>query len=88
MSINVRNREADRLLDEIRRETGKGTSRVIVDLLRQEHARLAQEKEERIARRLAATREIQELWASQPEEYKDYRDHAEIIGYDDKGNPI
>ena len=40
MSINIKNKEAERLLAEIKQKTGKGTSQIVLELLRDERAKL------------------------------------------------
>jgi antitoxin VapB len=89
MSINIKNREADRLLVELKRATGKGASELILELLRAEHARIADagpaREEERVRRALEATREMQRLWRESP--VIDSRTPDEILGYDENGLP-
>ena len=90
MSINIKNKEADRLLAELKSATGKGASEVVLDLLRKEHARIADEGPRRpdkaeVERILAATREMQRLWRESP--VIDPRSPDEILGYDENGLP-
>ncbi|HEX4158619.1 MAG TPA: type II toxin-antitoxin system VapB family antitoxin [Rhizomicrobium sp.] len=89
MSINIKNKEADRLLSELKRATGKGASELILDLLRAERARLATAvpaaEEERVRRALEATREMQRLWRESP--VIDPRSPDEILGYGENGLP-
>jgi antitoxin VapB len=90
MSINIKNREADRLLAELKRTTGKGASELVLNLLRKEHARIARESRPRpdkaeVERILAATREMQRLWRESP--VIDPRTPDEILGYDENGLP-
>jgi antitoxin VapB len=89
MSINIKNREADRLLAELKIATGKGASELILELLRAEQARLAAPtpaaEEERIKQALEATREMQRLWRESP--VIDPRTPDEILGYDENGLP-
>ncbi|HEY3639110.1 MAG TPA: type II toxin-antitoxin system VapB family antitoxin [Rhizomicrobium sp.] len=91
MSINIKNKEADRLLAELKRATGKGASELIVDLLRKEHVRVAQEKQTPAEKKaelehiLAVTREMQRLWRESP--VIDPRSPDEILGYDENGLP-
>jgi len=91
MSINIKNKEADRLVTEIKKLTGKGASEVVLELLRAERARLeagehAEEKEERVRRALEATREMQRLWQESP--VVDPRPIDEILAYDENGLPV
>jgi len=90
MSINIKNKEADRLLAELKESTGKGTSELVLELLRQEHARIAAEHrprpdQEELEQILAATREMQRLWRESP--VIDPRSPDEILGYDENGLP-
>jgi antitoxin VapB len=89
MSINIKNREADRLLAELKHATGKGASELILELLRAERARLVAAKpaaeDERVRRALEATREMQRLWRESP--VIDPRSPDEILGYDENGLP-
>lgn len=90
MSINIKNQEADRLLAELKKTTGKGASELVLDLLRKEHARMAREErpqpdQAEIERILAATREMQRLWRESP--VVDPRTPDEILGYDENGLP-
>jgi antitoxin VapB len=90
MSINIKNKEADRLLAELKSATGKGASELILELLRAEHARVARTERPRpdeaeVERILAATREMQRLWRESP--VIDSRSPDEILGYDENGLP-
>ena len=90
MSINIKNKEADRLLAELRSSTGKGASELVLDLLRRESARIAAEQRSgtdqiEVERILAATREMQRLWRESP--VIDPRSPEEILGYDENGLP-
>jgi len=90
MSINIKNKEADRLLAELKRVTGKGASELVLELLRKEHERIAREQKRRpdeaeVERILAATREMQRLWRESP--VIDPRSPDEILGYDENGLP-
>ena len=91
MSINIKNQEADRLVREIKEATGRGASEIILELLRAERARIAQnrkslDEDERVRRALDATREIQRLWRESP--VIDSRCPDEIVAYDENGLPI
>jgi len=77
MSINIKNKEAEHLLAVLRGATGKGTSQLILELLRAEHARLTRQEQDaahardnaeddRVRRALEATRELQTLWRESP----------------------
>lgn len=55
MSVNIKNREVEALLGEIKRATGKGTSGIVLDLLRKEAVRLRRRRGvERLRRRIDA----------------------------------
>jgi antitoxin VapB len=90
LSINVKNKEADRLVAELKGLTGKGASELVLELLRAERARIATEKPRRpdkaeVERILAVTREMQRLWRESP--VIDPRSPDEILGYDENGLP-
>jgi hypothetical protein len=50
VSINIKNKEAERLLAEIKQKTGRGTTDLLLDLLRRERARLDEDLERRVSR--------------------------------------
>jgi hypothetical protein len=85
MSINIKNKEAERLLGEIKARTGKGTSAVVLDLLRREHERLQTDEERKLAKALADDRELRERWNARP--LVDPRPIEEILAYDENGLP-
>lgn len=60
MSINIKNKEAERLLAEIKQATGKGTSALVLDLLRAEKERLERKHAQTREEKWAIIREIQE----------------------------
>ena len=84
MSINIKNREAARLLDELKAATGKGTSQLVLDLLRQEAQRTRNlgDREKRRHAVLAIAARYRRRMKGQP------RPHEEIIGYDENGLPL
>jgi hypothetical protein len=86
MSINIKNKEAERLLAEIKRKTGKGTSEVVLDLLRAEHARLTEDQQRRVAEALEWTRQWQAKIAA--ETRPDAPAIDEILQWDENGLPI
>ena len=90
MSINIKNKEADRLLAELKKATGRGASEIVLDLLRAERARVdsaaAGPKKDELERILAATHEIQRLWRESP--VIDPRSPDEIVAYDENGLPV
>jgi antitoxin VapB len=86
VSINIKNKEAERLLAEIKARTGKGTSAVVLDLLRREHTRLTRAQEGEVARALQEMREFQQRWRSLP--VIDPRPPEELVEYDENGLPV
>lgn len=85
MSINVKNAEAEALILELKRRTGKGTTDLLLDLLRREKARLEEEKEEKVKRAMEVNRRIRERWLARP--VVDPRTAEEILDYDENGLP-
>jgi hypothetical protein len=85
MSINIKNKEAERLLEEIKARTGKGASAVVLDLLRREHERLLTDEERKFAKALADDRELRERWNARP--LVDPRPIEEMLAYDEDGLP-
>jgi antitoxin VapB len=85
MSINIKNREAEALLEELKAATGKGTSQLVLELLRREASRLRARRirsaDEAEARLVLLHREL----ATQP--VLDPRSPDEILGYDENGLP-
>lgn len=64
MSINIKNREAEQLLGEIKARTGRGTTDLLLDLLRREKARLDVDLARRIEEGLAIDRRFQQELAA------------------------
>lgn len=85
MSINIKNKEAERLLSEIKARTGKGTTDLLLDLLRREKARLDEGFEREIADALESARILRENWNKRP--LVDPRPIDEILDYDENGLP-
>lgn len=85
MSINVTNPEAEYLVDELKRRTGKDTTDLLLDLLRREQARLDEGIGQRIAIGLDADRRLRETWDSLL--IVDPRPIDEIVAYDENGLP-
>jgi antitoxin VapB len=83
MSINIKNREAEALLGEIKAATGKGTTELLLELLRAEAER--QRKVRDIDERRRRLRDIcREAAAKLP---VNPPTPDEIIGYDEDGLP-
>lgn len=85
MSINIKNREAEELLAELKRRTGKGTTDLLLDLLRREKARVDQCGSQEIEAGLESARRLQAAWRTLP--VVDPRPIDDIVGYDDGGLP-
>ena len=83
MSINIKNREAETLLAEIKAATGKGTSQVVLELLRKEASRFRRQRRlgERRSRIEALSRRYSARLPTRPET------PDEIVGYDERGLP-
>ena len=83
MAINIKNREVEALLAEIKAATGKGPSRVVLELLRREVDRLRRERQvDRRRRRIAA---IARRYRARLKRKPPSPD--EIVGYDADGLP-
>jgi hypothetical protein len=83
MAVNIKNREVEALLAEIKAATGKGPSRVVLELLRREVDQLRRERQVDRRRRRIATiaRRYRARLKSKPAAPDD------IIGYDADGLP-
>jgi hypothetical protein len=83
MSVNIKNREVEALLAELKAATGNGPSRIVLELLRKEAARLRREREvdERRRRIAAVTRRYSARLPSRPAA------PDAIVGYDEDGLP-
>lgn len=86
MSINIKNREAEELLRELKRRTGKGTTDLLLDLLRREKARVDADFEARLANAREEDCQLQERWSKLP--VVDPRPIDEILAFDENGLPI
>jgi antitoxin VapB len=83
MALNIRNREAEQLAEELARLTGASKTQAVTQALRERLARL---KRRASGRRLAAELdEIARHCASLP--LLDTRSDEEILGYDEHGLP-
>lgn len=85
MSINVKNREAEALVAKLRQRTGKGTTDLLLDLLRREDERLQRDFEAEFQRAMEDNRWLQDRWNSRP--VIDPRSAEEILTYDENGLP-
>ena len=83
MALNIRNSEAERLAQQLARETGETKTQAVIQALRDRLARL---RRQRSKRRLADELEdIARHCAGLP--VLDARSPDEILGYDDRGVP-
>lgn len=83
MALNVKNREVEALIAELKAATGKGTTELLLDVLRRETA--AERRRRDIDERRAGVEEIVKRYnARRP---KERRTPDEIIGYDERGLP-
>ena len=83
MSVNIKNREVEALLDEIKAATGKGTSRIVLELLRKEAGNLRRRRgivERRAKIEAICLRYSARLPAHPPPP-------EALIGYDEDGLP-
>ena len=86
MSINIKNREAEQLHAELKARTGKGTTDLLLDLLRREKGRLEHDSAGRVAKAIADTDEIRRRWLDRP--LVDPRPIDEVVAYDENGLPV
>jgi antitoxin VapB len=84
MSINLKNREAEALLAELKAATGKGASQIILELLRKEAAR--QRRQTQLEERREKIRVLAERYSARLP--SDTAPPDEIIGYDENGLPV
>lgn len=85
MSINVKNREAEALLEELKRRSGKGTTDLLLDLLRREKARVDASVAAELREAMESARRLQATWNALP--IIDPRPIDEILDYGDDGLP-
>lgn len=81
MSLNVKDPEAHRLAQAIAKETGDSLTKVVIDSLRERHARLEHRKAKPSLADLMAIAKRASRSVKRP-----YVDHAELL-YDDQGLP-
>jgi hypothetical protein len=83
MAINIKNREAETLIADLKRMTGKGTSQLLLELLRQEHQRLSrlQQTETLVERMRSIGQRVKTKLGGEP------IDTDRILGYDQHGLP-
>lgn len=80
MSINVKNPRVDELVAKLKKQTGKGTTDLLLDLLERENERLEADFQARLREAQEADCRLQDAWAkgSGPTE----------IDYDENGLPV
>lgn len=83
MAVNIKNREVESFLAEIKAATGKGTSRIVLELVRKEAdaLRRIKESDKRKRRIQALSRRYSARLPKQP------KTPDAIIGYDEDGLP-
>lgn len=87
MSINIKNKEAESLLAEIKQATGKGTSAIVLDLLRAEKERLEGARKKTREEKWAIIRDVQErVRRSTPPDAPSYEQIMDEM-YDEDGLP-
>ena len=83
MAINIKNREAEQLLEELSARSGKGKSQLVLELLRREAAR-----QSRVGEAASRRRRIQALARRFSRKASGQRKTPEeIVGYGDDGLP-
>ncbi len=85
MGLSVKNPEVERMLREIAGRRGVGMTEALRQLLAEEEARAATQREAEVAAKLRRLHEIQARVAALPD-VSDMTDD-EILGYDDDGIP-
>ncbi len=83
MALNVKNREVEALVAELKAATGKGTTELLLDLLRREAA--ARQRPDDIEERLKRVKAITRRAAARLP--KQRRTIEDIVGYDERGLP-
>ena len=81
MSLNIKDPEAHRLAREIGEATGESMTRVVVEALRERHARLERDRSRASVAEILAIAGRVAARVRQP-----YADHAELL-YDETGSP-
>lgn len=82
MSLNVKDPEAHRLAEAIAAETGESLTKVVIESLRERHAKLEKAKgKASLAELLTIAKRASRLVKRRP-----YQDHGDLL-YDDHGRP-
>jgi hypothetical protein len=85
LSINIKNKEAERLLADLKARTGRGATDLLLDLLRKEQARLDEERERRVREGFEADERLRRSWHALP--IVDPSPLDEILEFDEDGLP-
>lgn len=83
MSINIKNRDVEALLAEVKAATGRGTTQIVLELLRKEAAYLRRRREVGELRR--RIKEISRRYSARLPARPAPPD--EVVGYDEHGLP-
>lgn len=86
MSINVKNPRVEELVAKLKKQTGKGTTDLLLDLLERENDRLEADFQARLEEAREQDRRIVERWNSRP--LLDPRPLDQMIEYDENGLPV
>ena len=86
MSINVKNARVEELVAKLKKQTGKGTTDLLLDILERENERLEADFEARLEEAREQDRRIIERWNSRP--LLDPRPLDQIVEYDENGLPV
>lgn len=86
MSINVKNARVEELVAKLKKQTGKGTTDLLLDILERENERLEADFEARLEEAREQDRRIIERWNSRP--LLDPRPLDQIVDYDENGLPV
>jgi hypothetical protein len=86
VSINVKNARVEELVAKLKKQTGKGTTDLLLDLLERENERLEADFEARLEEAREQDRRIIERWNSRP--LLDPRPLDQIVEYDENGLPV
>jgi len=83
MSVNIKNREVEALLVQIKKATGKGTSGIVLELLRKEVTRLRRSRA--VGSRRRKINELAQRYSARLPARPAAPD--KIVGYDENGLP-
>ncbi len=86
MSINVKNARVEELVAKLKKQTGKGTTDLLLDLLERENERLEADFQVRLRIAEEEDRRIRDRFNSRP--LLDPRPLSEMIEYDENGLPV